>query len=156
MQLLLTGVEDVADAAHSAYAKTLRVLSESLEVEDAVFFLGGETGIGARAFFEFHQVADAVLFSGQGEGSDLPVLESGILGKPVFCGDSVPMGGLSGVEKFPGEMSVRGLAEWLISRILQSETITARRKILRDYRWQSIYHKHIAPLLKRCPPPYHP
>lgn len=156
MQLLLTGGEDFTCPADVAYAKYLRVLSGSLKLEDAVFFLGTEIPMGARAFFEYSRVADALFFSGQREGFGLPVLEGGVLGKPVFCLENEALSGLPGALVFAGDLSVPELAEWIISRILGSDTIMARRKILRDYRWPSIYHNHIEPLLTRSPLPYHP
>ncbi len=156
LQILLTGAEDLQTPAHAAYAKYLKTLTASLKLQDAVFFLGDTMEIGPKEFCDFYQIADALLFPGQREGFGLPVLEAGVFGKLVFCPDCEPLSILPGAVTYDPELPVGELAAWFISRIRERETIMARRKILRDYRWPSIYHNHIAPLLSRLPLLYHP
>lgn len=156
LRILLTGAEDGQNPAHAAYAKYLRTLSASLRVGEEVCFIGGGMPIGPKEYCDFHQIADALFFPGQQEGFGLPVLEAGVFGKPVFCSDTEPLRTLPGAVIYPAGFCGEDLADWFISQIRECETITARRKILRDYRWPSIYHNHIEPLLKRSPIPYHP
>jgi glycosyltransferase involved in cell wall biosynthesis len=156
LRVLLTGGADLKNPAHAVYYKYLRTLADSLRVGESVCFLGGTTPVGPKAYCDFHQIADALFFPGSQEGFGLPVLEAGVFGKPVFCSDSEPLRQLPGAVTYSSDLSVEDLATWFIGRIREYETITARRKILRDYRWPSIYHNHIEPLLKRSPHPYHP
>jgi len=156
VQLLLTGAEDNQTPAHAAYAKYLKTLTDSLRLQEAVFFLGDNLKIGPGEFCDFYQIADALFFSSRREGFGLPVLEAGVFGKPVFCPDCEPLSLLPGAITYGLDLSPDELATWLIRRMRECGTILARRKILRDYRWPSIYHKHFEPLLLRPPLLHHP
>lgn len=155
LRILLTGSEDLATVAHAAYVKYLKTLAASLRLQDAVFFLGGMMPVGTKEFCDFNLIADALFFPPQREEIGAPVLEAGILGKPIFCPNGEPLSQHSGAITYPEETSAQGLATWLIGEIRGHKTIMARRQILRDYRWPHIYLTHLVPLLQRSPLPYH-
>ncbi len=151
LRYLITGAADPHNPAHSAYARGLRTIVEELNLERSVVFMNDLVTVGPRELADSYSLVDAVFLSGAREGFGLPVLESGVFGKPVFCPDSQPMNSLPGVQAYPSEISISDLAEWLIRQLKGRETILARRQILRTYRWHSIYRSHIAPLLARPP-----
>ena len=155
LKILLTGAEDLETVAHATYGKYLKTLAASLRLQDAVFFLGGMMPMDSKEFCDFNLIADGLFFSGQREGFGLPVLEAGVLGRPIFCPNCEPLTRLPGAVTYPVETSAEELATWLIGEISEHKTIMARRQILRDYRWPHIYLTHLVPLLQRSPLPYH-
>jgi glycosyltransferase involved in cell wall biosynthesis len=154
LRMLLTGSGDLATPAGAAYVKYLETLAISLKLQEVVCFLGASLNVGPKEFAEFNQVADVLFFAGTREGFGLPVLEAGVMGKPVFCPNGEPLNGLPGAITYPSDSTIEELADWLIGEIRSDETIMARRKILRDYRWPSIYLNHLEPLLQRSPLPH--
>ena len=151
LQYGVTGASDLHNGGQSVYIKHLNQLRETLGVEHMVHFLSESMDVGPQQLCDIYKVADAVFLPGAREGFGLPVLEAGVFGKPVFCPDVQPMSCLPGAITYPVEMQVPDLSRWLISQIKAQDTIIARRKILREYRWPSIYRKHLAPLLTRAP-----
>ncbi len=151
LQYIITGADDPHNPAHSVYAHHLKTLAEKLHLTDSVHFLGESLAVGPRELCDIFQIADAVFFPSVREGFGLPVLEAGVFGKPVFCPDCEPLSDLPGAITYAPDTTPSDLACWLIRQLKARDTITARRKILRDYRWPSIYLNYIAPLLERPP-----
>lgn len=151
LRYLITGAADPHNTVHVEHARHLRSVVGTLGLEDSVHFLNDHLPIRARELCDLYQIADAVFLSGAREGFGLPVLEAGAFGKPVFCPDAEPMNSLPGALTYPCEISISSLAEWLLRQLKGRETILARRHIFRTYRWPSIYHSHLAPLLARPP-----
>ena len=151
LRYLVTGAADPHNPVHSDYARNLRALVDALDLKQRVVFLNDLLKVGPGELSDFYRIADAVFLSGAREGFGLPVLEAGVFGKPIFCPDCPPMNNLPGTHSYPSEISISGLAEWLIRQLKGREAILARRQILRTYRWPSIYRSHIAPLLSSPP-----
>jgi glycosyltransferase involved in cell wall biosynthesis len=151
LRYLITGAADPHNPIHAEHARHLHSLLDALTLQDSVHFLNDLLPVGPRDLCGLYQIADAVFLSGAREGFGLPVLEAGAFGKPVFCPDAEPMNALPGALTYPCEISISGLAEWLLRHLKGRETILARRQILRTYRWPSIYRSHLAPLLARPP-----
>jgi glycosyltransferase involved in cell wall biosynthesis len=151
LRYLITGAADPHNPVHFDYARNLRALVDALDLKQGVIFLNDLLEVGPGELSDFYSIADAVFLSGAREGFGLPVLEAGVFGKPIFCPDCPPMNDLPGTHSYPGDISISGLAEWLIRQLKGREAILARRQILRTYRWPSIYRSHIAPLLSSLP-----
>jgi len=149
LQYIVTGVSDPRQGGHAAYFKHLKQLCETLHVTDSVHFLAEALPVGPQQMCDVFKISDAVFLPGVREGFNVPVLEAGVFGKPVFCPDSEPLNSLPGVITYPPGMAVPELARWLISQLKAQNAILARRKILREYRWPSIYRNHLGPLLQR-------
>jgi glycosyltransferase involved in cell wall biosynthesis len=153
LQYVVTGASDPHNGGQNAYVKHLKQLCLTLQVSDSVHFLSDSTTIGPQQLCDIYKVADAVFLPGVKEGFGLPVLEAGVFGKPVFCPDGEPLSSLPGTISYPSKMAVPEMTRWLIRQIKGHDSITARRKILKEYRWPSIYKNHLAPLLERTPLP---
>jgi len=150
LQYIVTGASDMHNGGQGVYIKHLNQLRETLGVKHLVHFLSEYMEVGSQQLCDIYKVADAVFLPGAREGFGLPVLEAGVFGKPVFCPDVQPLSCLPGAITYPADMAVPELSRWFISQIKAQHTIIARRKILREYRWQSIYRNHLAPLLSRA------
>ncbi len=150
LRYIVTGASDLHNGGQSVYIEHLKQLRETLRVKHSVHFLTESMEVGPQQLCDVYKVADGVFLPGVREGFGLPVLEAGVFGKPVFCPDVQPMSSLPGPITYPAGMAVPDLARWFIRQIKAQDTIIARRKILREYRWPSIYRKHLAPLLARA------
>ncbi|MEI6872321.1 MAG: glycosyltransferase family 4 protein [Verrucomicrobiota bacterium] len=150
IQYIVTGASDPHNGGQTAYVKHLKQLCETLQVSNSVHFLSDFMEVGAQELCDIYKVADAVFLPGLKEGFGLPVLEAGVFGKPVFCPDGEPMSSLPGTISYPPNMPIPEMARWLIRQIKGHHSIIARRKILKEYRWPSIYSNHLAPLLDRA------
>ncbi|NBV86187.1 MAG: glycosyltransferase family 1 protein, partial [Verrucomicrobia bacterium] len=150
IQYVVTGASDPHNGGQIAYVKRLKQLCETLQVSNSVHFISDSMEVGPQELCDIYKVADAVFLPGVKEGFGLPVLEAGVFGKPVFCPDSEPLSSLPGAISYPSKMAISDMARWLIRQIEGHHSITARRKVLKDYRWPSIYRNHLAPLLERA------
>jgi glycosyltransferase involved in cell wall biosynthesis len=151
LKYLITGATDPHNPIHAAHAHDLRLLVRNLHLEDTVHFVNEHLPVGPRELGNLYQICDAVWLTSAREGFGLPALEAGAFGKTVFCPDAEPMNGLPGVVTYPRDISISNLAAWLLQQLKGREAILARRRILHTYRWQSIYHSHLAPLLEQPP-----
>jgi glycosyltransferase involved in cell wall biosynthesis len=85
------------------------------------------------------------------EGFGMPVLEAGLAGIPVFCSDVIPagkeIGGGDVITFSPGADAgeVAGLIqEWMEN----SPVLRLRRRMRKEFTWQSIFQQQILPLLQ--------
>ena len=146
-------VVDTPEAA--GYIASLKEFSRVSGCEEHIFWGAPSGAMALRERQSLFRIADGLLLPAGGGLGGLAMAPLG-LGKPVFCFGACPEGDdWTDKVSFP-ELPVEALSEWFISRLQERETIQARRKILRDYRWQSIYHHYIEALLLRPPILHHP
>ncbi|MGE5141268.1 MAG: glycosyltransferase family 4 protein, partial [Rudaea sp.] len=94
VRLIVTGPPDPHAADGLAYYDTLLALRERLDLRQEVQFLfegtarhAGPLIVGAESVAELYRISDLVLMPSLREGFGLPVLEAGLVGKPVFSTD---------------------------------------------------------------------
>ena len=126
-------------------------------VEDAIFVYEGTSGLPRPQILDFSEVAelyrlcDLVLMPSHREGFGMPVLESGLVGKPVFVSETVPIVNEIG-ETLVHRIEKGESPEAVANRILELarlETICNLRRCVRQtYTWPAIFAQSIEPLIQ--------
>jgi glycosyltransferase involved in cell wall biosynthesis len=98
---------------------------------------------------DFYRLADALLLPSREEGFGIPVLEAGLAGLPVFCADIPPLRALAGDQAtyFSPEADPAALASAIARRLADDPVYELRRRVRRDFTWEGVYARQIAPLL---------
>jgi glycosyltransferase involved in cell wall biosynthesis len=160
VKLILTGPPDPHDEESMAYFRDLQALRRELDVEDEMRFVfeSGPTSeeaytIGMAVVADLFRASDVVFMPSHREGFGMPVLEAGLLGKPIVCTE-VPaareIGGEDVVVIDPGDAPER-IAERILSLVGESPVHRLRSRIRQEYTWGRIFERDIKPLLKKRP-----
>lgn len=132
-----------------AYLARLETLRDDLGVRDRVIFLAEALGSNAseELVSELYLLADALLFPSAQEGFGLPILEAGLARTPVITSDIPIFREVGGKETVTFELDdpPDRIADVIIESL---DTASARlyRRVLREYRWDSVVSRHILPL----------
>jgi mannosylglucosylglycerate synthase len=137
-------------ARSMSYLAELQALRDELKMGDAVFFLADELGerLADRTVSELYVIADALLFPSAQEGFGLPILEAGLARSPAVLAD-IPIFreiGQADAVIFSHADSPATVAGNIIEA-LDSGPARLFRRVLREYRWDSIVDEQIVPLL---------
>jgi glycosyltransferase involved in cell wall biosynthesis len=151
----VTGPPDPHDPANRALLAELRALRHSLGLEHEVFFLA-ELGpdpdtprvLPFTIVRDLYEACDVILLPSTAEGFGIPLIEAGMLGRPVFCAD-IPVFreiGTDLVHRFnlgddPAAVALR-LAHWAE----RDRSYKLRRHVWRNYTWRAVMRKHLGPL----------
>ena len=155
MVLLVTGPPGPHNPKNISYLERLRSLRLELGLQGQVIFLY-ELGEDARPLHlpdevisDLYRLADVLLFPSTREGFGIPVLEAGLARMPVIAADIPPIRESTGelAELFDplGDPLVAGRA--LLDRLEKDQAYQLRRRVMRDFTWQSIVQKQIIPML---------
>jgi len=156
-RLVLTGPPDPHDEESMAYFRELQGLRRELGVEDEMRFVF-ESGpnqdegftIGMPVVADLFRVSDVVFMPSHREGFGMPVLEAGLVGKPMVCTD-VPaareIGGEDVVVIDP-EGDPQHIAERIVSLVEKTAVHRLRRRVREKYTWTAIFERDIRPLLE--------
>lgn len=152
--LLITGAIDPHTDAGSASASYGEFIEKRIGASPArrhLHLLARDCPLSPQDVTSLYQLCDAVILPSESEGFGLPALESAIHGKPFLCN---PIGTLS---RLPGTTPVDLLAPnpesalTFIKKLAQSPPLRARKSVLSQHHWQSIYERAIAPLILSAP-----
>lgn len=136
------------------YADFLEAERHRLRVEDAVVFLSKVPwlpgGVSDALMAELYGWADALLFPTLQEGFGLPLLEAGLARLPVFCTDLAVLreAGGADVHYFAPDASPQVVAMLVREVLAGPGPARLRRRVLREYNWETIYHTGLRPLLE--------
>jgi glycosyltransferase involved in cell wall biosynthesis len=144
--VLVTAAIDPHGRGSRAYREELRARFGS---DGGHLFVGEHLVVGDPELAGLYQLADALLFPSRSEGFGLPLLEAAMHRLPVFCSDIEPLRDLSAgnVTFLPDGAEAPRLATLIADTLGASAAFGARKRVLRDYGWPSIYRRHLAPLL---------
>ena len=155
-RLLVTGPPDPHAADISAYCDGLLAERRELGVEDEVIFAYSGTSqtksplmMNPSAVAELYRVCDLVLMPSHREGFGMPVIEGGLVGKPIFA-TAIPaleeVGRDSVYVIEPGESPAQVAAR---IRLWAQQDIThrLRRRVRQEYTWPSVFSRMIEPLI---------
>ena len=160
-KLVVTGPPDPHSSNSAAYWSELLALRRELELDQDVVFiyegtslLPGPLTIDAPTVAELFRACDLVLMPSHREGFGIPILEGGLVGKPVFC-SAVPVleqiGAESvyqiGTDEPPGHLAAR-IQAWT----QQDALYRLRRRVRKDYTWSAIFQQAIQPLIANTIP----
>lgn len=151
-KLVVTGPLGPHNPANINYFDRLLALRQELGLESAAHFLAELTSeyIPDEIIFDFYHLADALFMPSNEEGFGIPLLEAGLAGLPVFCSDIPPLRSLGGsnVTYFSPEAEPTELARTIADVLSSNAVFRMRSDVRRQYIWEHIYARDIAPLLR--------
>jgi glycosyltransferase involved in cell wall biosynthesis len=137
-----------------AYLAELREMAARLGVLNDVVFVADQIGrtLSEREVADLYAVSDVLFLPSASEGFGLPLLEAAAVRLPVVATD------LPVFREIAGESGLYFRLDWPISRVaaLVEEVTRDPRHVVsseskRMYRWETVYRRHIEPLLKATP-----
>jgi glycosyltransferase involved in cell wall biosynthesis len=153
----VTGPPDPHVPDIQAYYNQLFTLRHELELDEQVIFAYEGTAKMPRplvlddsAVAELYRVADLILMPSHREGFGIPVLEGGLVGKPVFA-TAVPVLEDLGAESVhvigqgepPAQVAAR-IRWWM----RDNSTFSLRQRVRQNYCWPVIFSHFIKPLIR--------
>ncbi len=158
-RLIVTGPPGPHNPTNKSYLDKLLEQRSQLHLENAVHFLyleGQDADspllVDDDTIANCYQLADALLFPSTQEGFGIPILEAGLSGIPVFCSDLPPLhqtGGDEVVYFDPQHDSPQQIAQQIVSTLKASSSFRLRVRVRQQYRWETIIHQSLIPLLER-------
>jgi glycosyltransferase involved in cell wall biosynthesis len=156
VKLVLTGPPDPHDEESMAYFRELQALRGELGVEDEMRFVfesgpDGEEGltIDMAVVADLFRISDIVLMPSHREGFGMPVLEAGLVGKPIACTEMPAAREIGGedVMIIDHEDEPDEIADRILSSLTETPTHRLRRRVRQNYTWRAIFKRDIEPLL---------
>jgi glycosyltransferase involved in cell wall biosynthesis len=150
-RLVVTGPLGPHNPANTAYFEKLTALRAELGLEGAAVFLAEQVKeyLSDAVIADFYRLADALLLPSREEGFGIPVLEAGLAGLPVFCGDILALRELG--EEFASYFSPDAdpaeVAGLIATRLSADAGFGLRQRVKQAYTWQRIYAEQIRPIL---------
>jgi glycosyltransferase involved in cell wall biosynthesis len=158
-KLVVTGPPDPHVPDIQAYYHQLLALRYELDLDDQVIFVHEGTShlprpldLSATDVAELYRVCDLVLMPSHREGFGIPVLEGGLVGRPVFA-TAMPVLEDIGAESVyaigqdePPALVAARIRWWMRDNPAHG----LRRRVRQDYRWPIIFARSIQPLLRDC------
>ena len=153
-RLLVTGPPDPHDPLAHEHFKGLQRLRSALGVEREAVFLY-PSRLSDHTVADLFQVADVLFLPSGHEGFGLPLLEAGIARVPVLCSDLPPFREIAGdcVRYFSPNDDPMVIAERLLDVVANDPMTQMRRRVRREYAWDTLFRRSIEPLVSG---PEHP
>jgi glycosyltransferase involved in cell wall biosynthesis len=156
-KLIVTGPPDPHDPADMQYYQALLDLRHSLQVEQEARFVY-ESGpiadegyiIETQVVMELYRLCDLLFIPSHREGFGMPILEAGLIGKPIFT-TPIPAAeeiGNTGVTRFFPEDPPEKVAELLMNWATTSQSYALMKLVRLNYTWQAIFRRSILPLIQ--------
>lgn len=150
--LVVTGPLDPHDPGADRYLAALLDLRRRLGLDGAVTFLAEALTepAGDALVHDLYRLADLLLLPSHDEGFGLPVLEAGVHRLPIVCSD------LPALRDLAGEAAVyvapdadpAAIAALALERLARDPLVTLARRVRKEYAWEAVYRRGIAPLLE--------
>jgi len=160
-KLVVTGPPDPHSSDREAYWSELLALRRELKLDQDVVFiyegtshLPGPLTVDAPTVAGLFRVCDLVLMPSRREGFGMPVLEGGLIGKPVFC-TAVPVleqVGAEFVHQIGADEPPNHLATRIQAWTQQDALYRLRRRVREEYTWSAIFRQAIQPLIASTVP----
>ena len=149
-RLLVTGPPDPHVPDSTSYFQELLALRTELGLEGKMYFLHEkEIVLDLSQVAQLYRICDVILMPSHREGFGLPVLEGGVMGKPVFTSnipvvEQVPADSAYLIEanESPDHVATR-MREWMQQAPEHRLKLSARK----DFAWSRIFARDIAPLI---------
>jgi glycosyltransferase involved in cell wall biosynthesis len=150
-KLVVTGPLGPHNPDNVEYFDRLIALREELGLVNAVCFLAelSPEYIPDAIVSDFYHLADMLFLPSREEGFGIPLLEAGLAGLPVFCSDIPPLRSLGGAQAtyFSPDADPRELVDTIADYLSSNPVFQLRTEVSKQYMWENIYAKDIAPLL---------
>jgi glycosyltransferase involved in cell wall biosynthesis len=148
--LVITGPLGPHNVNNLKYFGELSALREKLNLNNSVHFLKElvDSFLPDEVVADFYRVADVLFFPSREEGFGIPLIEAAFSHIPAFCADIPPLRdlGLSEATFFSPDEKPDRIAALLVDYLKHSLTTRLAMRLRTSYRWEAIYHQHIAPL----------
>jgi glycosyltransferase involved in cell wall biosynthesis len=148
--LLITGALDPHITAGSPSANYAELLSRRIAASPSkqrIHLLSKDTPLSSEDMTSLYQVCDAVILPSDSEGFGLPALESALHGKPFLCNPIDPLKDLPGSVPLDIDSRNQERAITFLQNLAQAPSLRARKSVLSEHCWQSIYERFIAPVI---------
>ena len=156
--LVITGPPGAHNQDNRRYLQELIDLRDCLgltpgySLKGSVHFLAewSDGYLPADVVRDFFRVADGLLLPSFEEGFGIPMLEAGLAGIPIFASDipSLKAIGRQAVTWFEPDGNPTVIAEKIKERLCGDPIFALRKRVRREFVWEGVYEKHIAPLLE--------
>lgn len=151
VRLVVTGPAASHHPSRSrAYMDDLKALRSTLALESEVVFLADELGrpLTDDEISQLFGLSDCLFFPSESEGFGLPILEAGVLGVPVVLSDIPIFREVAAADAlyFPLGAPANDIADTVL-RAVDTPAARLRRRVRREYSWESILDSRIMPLL---------
>lgn len=151
VKLLVTGPQGAHNPKNLAYFDSLIALRNELELQNSVIFLAEqlEAPVLDETIADLYRVADALFLPSWEEGFGLPMLEAGLVGLPVFSSHitSLQEIGEDDAHYFDPTADPASVAALVAAQLKVNPQFRFKVRVRKNYSWQSIYEKQIAPLI---------
>ncbi|HSB67575.1 MAG TPA: glycosyltransferase family 4 protein [Anaerolineales bacterium] len=156
-KLVVTGPPDPHDPADMHYYQSLLDLRRQLQVEEEARFVY-ESGpslsegymIDTQVVMQLYRACDVLFMPSHREGFGMPIMEAGIIGKPIFT-TPIPAAEEIGAAQVT-QFSLDEVPEKVAGRILawsnSNSTYMLMNRIRQNYTWKAIFQNNILPLLQ--------
>jgi mannosylglucosylglycerate synthase len=160
-RFVVTGPPDPHDPAGLQLLENLRELRRELDLENEAVFICelSDNGSSPRVLpfsvvRDLYQACDIIFLPSTSEGFGIPVIEAGLIGRPVFCADIPPFReiGRDAVHRFSLNDDPAQIAGRLAAWALRDRAHKLRRRVWRNYTWHAVMRRHIEPLLTTMTP----
>jgi glycosyltransferase involved in cell wall biosynthesis len=139
-----------------SYLEELKAQRRALEVDQEVIFLADELNgtLPEHEIAELYALSDCLLFPSYSEGFGLPILEAGMTGVTVVASDIPIFREIGGddIAYFRLDASPDTVAESIL-RAVDTPASRLRRRVRREFRWESIFDRLVMPMLASNAPP---
>ena len=149
-ELLITGALDPhigAGSPSANYANFLETRIADSCVSQHLHLLGKTGPLSPKDMTSLYQVCDAVILPSESEGFGLPALEAALHNKPFLCNAIAPLENLPGTTPLDLHAPDARDAVKFLQDLMRTPTVRARKSVLSEHRWQSIYERAIAPVI---------
>ena len=157
-RFLVTGPPDPHDPVGRQVLADLRALRSELNLEAEAFFAaehGPDPDVPRVLSFnvvrDLYEACDIILLPSMSEGFGIPVIEAGVLGRPVFCADIPPFREIGSrlVYRFKLEDEPEAVARRIAAWAQRDRAYQLRRRVWRYYTWRAVRREYIEPLINR-------
>jgi glycosyltransferase involved in cell wall biosynthesis len=150
--LVVTGPIGAHNPDNVKYFRDLLVLRGQLGLNPAAHFLAelDDAYLPDSVIADFYRLADALFLPSREEGFGIPVVESALSRRPVFCSDLPSLRELGGesVSYFRPDDDPQAIAALVAGRLQKDPVFRLASEVRRKYSWDGIYRERIAPLLE--------
>jgi len=155
-QMILTGPPDPHDPENFSYFQSLKDLRKELGLQAYFHFIyesgekpEDETILNMETVGGLYRICDALFMPSRREGFGMPVLEAGLLGKPIFASNipAVEEIGQADVHLLDIQRDPAVAAQMIQNWGANDPAYRLRKKIRENFTWGQIFKKQIDPLL---------
>lgn len=163
-RLIVTGPPDPHDPEGRALLEQLLDHRRQLNLEEEVVFLclleaepESPRTYPRETVRDLYMASDLVLLPSTSEGFGIPVIEAGMIGRPVFCADIPPFReiGRDLTHRFRLDEEPEAVAKRILAWAERDLGHRLRRRVRQRFTWRRILQDHLLPLLlevHRLPP----